>query len=292
MKSIEAQNINDDMQPVVSSDAADRPKDIPIGIVNPIKFALAQSFQQDAPNIQGFENPENSKNHPHQQIASPQAEKLVDDILAVLPQTQCTKCGYSGCLAYAKAIAQNSANYNQCPPGGAEGVARLAKVLNQPILPLNDTHGIERVRRVAVINASQCIGCTLCIQACPTDAIIGSSKYLHAVLNDWCTGCDLCVNPCPVDCIEMLEIPELAAQQKTAWAGWSQNQANQAKNRFEQKIERKKSEQLKNTDRMTQKQAEKKAILAENTEEQQKAAQKKAMIQAAIERAKQRLAQN
>jgi Na+-translocating ferredoxin:NAD+ oxidoreductase subunit B len=248
-----------------------KPDDIPIGIMNPVKAALADTHEENR--------------------SSPAQQKLAHAILAVLPQTQCTKCGYSGCAAYAKAIANQQANYNQCPPGGAEGVARLAQVLNRPIIPLNTDHGTERVRRVAVINPDQCIGCTLCIQACPTDAIIGSSKYLHQVLNDWCTGCDLCVNPCPVDCIEMVEISELANLQKTGWQAWSQNQADEARQRFEEKIQRKKAEQFQNIDRMNEKQAQKKAIQAKDAEAQKHALQKQAMIQEAIERARQRLEQ-
>src|SRR6185437_2158149 len=128
---------------------------------------------------------------------------LADRIEDVLPQTQCTKCGYAGCRPYAEAIAEGLAEINQCPPGGAQGVARLATLLGKPVIPLNVAHGVERPRPVAVIDEAVCIGCTLCIQACPADAIVGAAKQMHTVVADLCTGCDLCVAPCPVDCIAM-----------------------------------------------------------------------------------------
>ncbi|MBN9117111.1 MAG: electron transport complex subunit RsxB, partial [Pandoraea sp.] len=131
---------------------------------------------------------------------------LAQRIDALLPQTQCTKCGYAGCRPYADAIASGQASYNQCPPGGAEGVARLAKLLDRPIIALNPDNGAERPRPRAVIDESLCIGCTLCLQACPVDAIVGAAKLMHTVIEDRCTGCDLCVPPCPVDCIDMVPV--------------------------------------------------------------------------------------
>ncbi len=128
---------------------------------------------------------------------------LADRIEDLLPQTQCTKCGYAGCRPYAEAIAQGEANYNQCPPGGAQGIARLAAVLGKRVIALNPENGAERPRALAVIDESLCIGCTLCMQACPVDAIVGAPKLMHTVLAERCTGCDLCVAPCPVDCIFM-----------------------------------------------------------------------------------------
>ena len=126
---------------------------------------------------------------------------LADRIDALLPQTQCTKCGHDGCRPYADAIAAGAAPINRCPPGGDEGMAAL---LEQPILPLDLTRGQPGPLLVARIDETHCIGCTLCIQACPVDAIVGANKRMHTVLADWCTGCDLCVAPCPVDCIDMV----------------------------------------------------------------------------------------
>lgn len=155
-------------------------------------------------------------------------KSLVDAIENLLPQTQCRKCGYLNCHLYAEAIAEGSAAYNQCPPGGIEGISRLASLLNQPILPLNLAHGAERSRLRAVIDESLCIGCTLCIQACPVDAIVGAAKQLHTVLEDVCTGCDLCISPCPIDCIKLVEV----TPNKTGWNAWTQDQADTARKRY------------------------------------------------------------
>jgi electron transport complex protein RnfB len=150
---------------------------------------------------------------------------LADRIEDLLPQTQCTKCGYAGCRPYAEAIADGSASYDQCPPGGAEGIARLATLLGKPVIPLNPENGVERPRTVAQIDEAICIGCTLCIQACPVDAIVGAAKRMHTVIESMCTGCDLCVAPCPVDCIDMIPVTGDA----TGWQAWSQAQADAAR---------------------------------------------------------------
>lgn len=129
---------------------------------------------------------------------------LVEKIDAVLPQTQCTKCGYDGCKPYAQAIADGDA-INKCPPGGAAGISKLAALLQRPEIPLDTTHGeAPQQLLVAYIREAECIGCTKCIQACPVDAILGAAKLMHTVIADICTGCDLCVAPCPVDCIDMV----------------------------------------------------------------------------------------
>ena len=152
-------------------------------------------------------------------------------ILAVLPQTQCTRCGYPDCEAYADAIERQEAGINQCPPGGEEGIHRLSALTGLPVLPLNPANGSEGPRHIAWIDEKWCIGCTLCISACPTDAILGASKQMHTVIEDVCTGCELCLPVCPVDCIHL----ENVTLDKSGWNAWTQALADQAKNRYEQK---------------------------------------------------------
>ena len=130
---------------------------------------------------------------------------------ALLPQTQCTMCGYDGCRPYAEAIVQGAAGIDQCPPGGDAGVARLAELLGRPATPLNPEFGAYRAPQVAIIDEEICIGCTKCIQACPVDAIVGASKLMHTVIASWCTGCELCIPPCPVDCIALAPVAALPA---------------------------------------------------------------------------------
>jgi electron transport complex protein RnfB len=143
-----------------------------------------------------------------------QGDPLVDKIDALLPQTQCGQCGYPGCKPYATAIADGEADINQCPPGGDEGVRNLADLLGREYKPLNAEHGIEKPKAAAVIDEATCIGCTLCIQACPVDAIIGAARQMHTVVADLCTGCELCVPPCPVDCIAMVPVAETVGNWK------------------------------------------------------------------------------
>ena len=152
-------------------------------------------------------------------------------ILAVLPQTQCTRCGYPDCEAYAEAIERQEAGINQCPPGGEEGIQRLSALTGLPTLPLNPSNGSEGPRHIAWIDEQWCIGCTLCITACPTDAILGASKQMHTVIEDACTGCELCLPVCPVDCIHL----ENVTLDKSGWNAWTQALADQAKNRYELK---------------------------------------------------------
>ena len=154
---------------------------------------------------------------------------LVDRIDAVLPQTQCEQCGYHGCRPYAEAIARGEAEINQCPPGGAAGIEKLAALLQRPVLPLNPEHGVEKPRRLAHIVETDCIGCTKCIQACPVDAIVGASKLMHTVLADDCTGCELCVPACPVDCIELALMPTEQIDDAHAAAARSRFQLREAR---------------------------------------------------------------
>lgn len=160
--------------------------------------------------------------------APPAPGGLAARIAAALPQTQCTRCGYPDCEAYAIAIAEGTAGIDQCPPGGVEGISRLAALTGRPVVALNPEHGEEVPRSVAVIDEAWCIGCTLCIAACPTDAIVGANKMMHTVIEDHCTGCALCLPVCPVDCIELLN----ASGTATGWLAWSSAQADHAKERY------------------------------------------------------------
>ena len=130
---------------------------------------------------------------------------LIEQIDAILPQTQCTKCGYDGCLPYAEAISAGDAPINRCPPGGDDGIAKLSQLLSIPVLPLDLECGDHHPHQVALIDAETCIGCAKCLAPCPTDAIVGANKFLHTVIASLCTGCELCIPPCPVDCIVMID---------------------------------------------------------------------------------------
>ena len=214
------------------------------------------------------------------------ARSLADQIEDLLPQTQCTKCGYPACRPYAEAIAEGTANYNQCPPGGAEGIGRLAALLGKPVIALNLVNGIERERPVAFIDEAACIGCTLCIQACPVDAIAGAAKQMHTVIPELCTGCDLCVAPCPVDCIAMVPVTE----NKTGWQAWSADQADAARQRFHQRELRLRVEKEEQDARLAAKAAAKLKEVNDETAlsagELAEKNRKRAIIQAAIERAR------
>jgi electron transport complex protein RnfB len=156
---------------------------------------------------------------------TPLARRLLD----ALPQTQCTRCGYPDCAGYAQAVAAGEADIDQCPPGGAEGVRRLAAITGQPARPLNPAFGVEGPRSLAVIDEAWCIGCTLCLDACPTDAIVGINKHMHTVIEAHCTGCELCIPVCPVDCIAL----EPATPGRAGWDAWSAQQADAARGRYE-----------------------------------------------------------
>lgn len=138
-----------------------------------------------------------------QQAQNADPRPLVEQIDAILPQTQCGQCGHAGCQPYAAALAKGEDSINRCPPGGEEGIRKLAALLHTDYLPFASDAPPSKPKAVALIDESTCIGCTLCIQACPVDAILGSAKQMHTVLADECTGCELCLVPCPVDCISM-----------------------------------------------------------------------------------------
>ncbi len=137
-----------------------------------------------------------------------ESDPLVEKIDAVLPQTQCGQCGHPGCRPYAEAIADGSDDINKCPPGGEDGIRKLADLLGVEFKPFAEGFAEPKPKSVAVIDESTCIGCTLCIQACPVDAILGSSKLMHTIIASECTGCELCIEPCPVDCIAMQPVGE------------------------------------------------------------------------------------
>ncbi len=138
-------------------------------------------------------------------------DPIVDQIDAILPQTQCGQCGYPGCRPYAEAIS-NGEPINKCPPGGQTTIEALADLLDVEATPLDAEHGVEAEKQVAFIREMECIGCTKCIQACPVDAIIGAAKQMHTVITSECTGCDLCVEPCPVDCIDLIPVPKTLSE--------------------------------------------------------------------------------
>jgi electron transport complex protein RnfB len=212
---------------------------------------------------------------------------LADRIEDLLPQTQCTKCGFAGCRPYAEAVAQGEAGYNQCPPGGAQGIARLAGLLGQPVIPLNPANGEERARPVAVIDETLCIGCTLCMKACPVDAIVGGPKLMHTVVAELCTGCDLCIPPCPVDCIEMVPV----TGDHTGWDAWSDAQAAAARLRHDRRSARLERERQATQARAAARRAETAAGTGGSparSPSDDEAAKKRAIIQAALERARQK----
>jgi electron transport complex protein RnfB len=207
-----------------------------------------------------------------------------EQILDALPQTQCTRCGFPDCAGYAQAIAAGQAPINQCPPGGAQGIARLARLTGQPVLPLNPDFGIETPRTVAVIDENWCIGCTLCIKVCPTDAILGRNKLMHTVIEPYCTGCELCLPVCPVDCINLDNVTGTA----TGWDAWSPALAAMARERYDFHSNRLIREKTENDQRLEDKAKTKLADLAAHSLHTDPAVldTKRAVIEAALARAR------
>lgn len=202
---------------------------------------------------------------------------LIEQIDAILPQTQCGQCGFSGCLPYATAIAESRADINQCPPGDAAGIQKLAALLGVAFKPLNPAHGVPKPKSIAFINEEQCIGCTFCIQACPVDAIIGAAKQIHTVIAEECTGCERCVAPCPVDCISMIPVPSLENQTEEM----KQKAVDRARARHQFRLQRLERDKRIQADKFAQKSlaAKESPSTTENTR------LKKATIQAVLERA-------
>ena len=216
--------------------------------------------------------------------------ELAARLHAALPQTQCTRCGYPDCESYARAMAVGEAEINQCPPGGEEGIARLAALTGRAPLPLNPVNGAEGPRTIAVIDESWCIGCTLCLKACPTDAILGVHKRMHTVIEPYCTGCELCVPVCPVDCIAL----ENVTGDRTGWQAWSGEQAELALDRYEARKQRLEREEIDHQERLERKAEAKLADLETHTHgaEGAEADRKRAVIEAALARARARRGQS
>ena len=213
---------------------------------------------------------------------------LADRLDAALPQTQCTRCGYADCRHYAQAMARGEAPINQCPPGGAEGIARLATITGDPVIALNPSHGHEGPRKLVVIDEDWCIGCTLCIKACPVDCIVGAPKSMHTVIEHLCTGCELCLPVCPVDCISVEE----ATPGASGWAAWSPAQADEARQRYAAHRERTERDRRENDERLAAKAEAKLTDLARASTITDPAAleRKRAVIEAALARARARKA--
>lgn len=207
--------------------------------------------------------------------------QLIEKIDAILPQTQCGKCGFSGCKPYAEAIAEGRADINQCPPGDQQGIHKLAELLGVPPKPLNTSHGFPKPRAVAWIDEHMCIGCTLCIQSCPVDAIVGAAKQMHTVMAAECTGCELCITPCPMDCISLIPVHEERDDSLNLSAAVKKKQvADRARSRYQfrqQRLERNKQANHKPLKHPNIVQPE---IIRTPAEER-----KQAVVQAAIKRA-------
>jgi electron transport complex protein RnfB len=211
-------------------------------------------------------------------------DALLEALDAALPQTQCTRCGYPDCRAYAQAMAHEGADINRCPPGGEQGIVRLARLTGRPVKALDAERGTEGPRRLAVIDEAWCIGCTLCIKACPVDCIVGTSKQMHTVIDELCTGCDLCLPVCPVDCITMVNVTGT----RSGWDAWSAQQADASRHRYAFHRHRVEREQRENDARLAAKAQAKLAELQSQSliTDPLVLERKRAVIAAAMARAK------
>lgn len=208
---------------------------------------------------------------------------LADALDDCLPQTQCGQCGHNGCRPYAEAMARGEAPINRCPPGGQQGVEQLARIMSQPVIPLDPDYGPTKPRLIADIQAEHCIGCTLCIRACPVDAIIGANKRRHSVIAALCTGCELCIPPCPVDCITLHPVD--------GHTGWTRQDAHAARSRMQQRNIRLIRKADENRERLEAKALHKRDHLTEETrgaDNTDEAARKRSVIEAALQRARER----
>jgi electron transport complex protein RnfB len=221
-------------------------------------------------------------------VAPPPRHPSAAEIDGVLPQTQCTRCGYPDCHGYAQAMADGDADIHRCPPGGAEGIVRLSAVTGRSVRALDPERGREGPRALAVIDEDWCIGCTLCIKACPVDCIVGAPKRMHTVIDALCTGCELCVPVCPVDCISM---PPVTGA-RTGWDAWSTAQADEARARYTFHRERTERALRENDERLAAKAAAKLADLPNQTRltDPEAVQRKRAVIEAALRRARARRA--
>jgi electron transport complex protein RnfB len=219
-------------------------------------------------------------------VSAEQKDALAKRLLNALPQTQCTRCGYPDCGGYAKAIASGEAPINQCPPGGQHGVVRLAAITGKDVVALNPEFGMEGPRHVVYIDEAWCIGCTLCIAACPVDAIFGTHKRMHTVIEEHCTGCDLCLPVCPVDCI----VKEDVSGSATGWDAWTQSQADEARNRYALRIERREREATEQAQRLEDKARAKLADLPAHSQhtDPDELAKKRVIIESALASARAR----
>jgi electron transport complex protein RnfB len=181
---------------------------------------------------------------------------VIEQINAILPQTQCRQCGFQGCRPYAEAIASGAADINQCPPGGDEGIIGLAQLLGVDPKPLNPQFGQHKPKSVAFIIEEDCIGCVKCIAACPVDAILGAAKFMHTVIASECTGCELCVAPCPVDCIVMKPLPMPINEEQPYLHAQKYARAQLAKRRYDARCLRKEKEDLEKVEHAKLKRAE------------------------------------
>ena len=221
--------------------------------------------------------------------------QLLEAIDSLLPQTQCTRCGFPTCRAYAEALARGESDINRCPPAGQAGVQRLARLLGREEKSLDPACGAEKPRTAALIDEVRCIGCTLCIRACPVDAIVGAANRMHTVLTAYCTGCELCVPPCPVDCIDMIGLDGLAARghaAAVALAGQSLDEmAAIARTRYADRQDREARDRRERLARLSAKGAPNVAAPM-RTAASPDTERKRSVIRAALERARARRAQS